>query len=144
LRQFNQDTTSTANAQAISCSQCNADHVPEAGSGVLGIFAATIAADTRNHEHGFNGHYLHSSHVQDSGCYRAVRHLDFNLAMSLGQARFMKNSQPQRLALYSMQNRPVMHFRLGTDILSIQHKSASSAQPISGSPIKFSGVEPLW
>ena len=144
LTQVNQDTTSTANAQAISCSQCNADHVPEAGFGVLGFFAATIAADTRNHEHGFDGHHLHSSHVQDSGCYRAVRHLDFNLAMSLDQARSMKNSQPQRLALYSMQNRPGMPFRLGTYSLPIRHQSASNAQPIFGSPSEFSGVEPLW
>jgi hypothetical protein len=118
LTQVNQDTISTANAQAISCSLCNADHGPEAGSGVLGFFAATIAAATSNHEHGFDGHHLHSSHVQDSGCYRAVRHQDFNLAMSLDQARSMKTSQPQRLALYSMQSRPGMPFRLGTYSLS--------------------------
>lgn len=117
LTQVNQDTTSTANVQAISCSHCNADNVSEASFVVLGFFAATIASDTRDHEHVFDRHHLHSSHLQDSGCSRAVRHLDFNLAISFDQALSMENSQPRRLARCSVQNRPGTPFRISPTAL---------------------------
>ena len=87
LTQINHDTTAIAKAQTIACVKCNKDHFLEAGVPALRFHSATVADGSLHHEHGLDGLFLHSSHLQDLGCEWPVKHFGFYLAMSLDDAR---------------------------------------------------------